>query len=91
MRNYHPYQGKRSKTGLKRALIVLLVLVLAAVLAFGVLLGIVLTGSRDSVRGDPQIMIVLGCQVKLWGPSILIRSAWIRRWNILKNTRTRSS
>ena len=73
MRNYHPYQGKRSKTGLKRALIVLLVLVLAAVLAFGVLLGIVLTGSRDSVRGDPQIMIVLGCQVKLWGPSILLQ------------------
>ena len=73
MRNYHPYQGKRSKTGLKRALIVLLVLVLAAVLAFGVLLGIVLTGSRDSVRGDPRIMIVLGCQVKPWGPSILLQ------------------
>ncbi len=73
MRNYHPYQGKRSKTGLKRALIVLLVLVLAAVLAFGVLLGIVLTGSRDSVRGDPRIMIILGCQVKPWGPSILLQ------------------
>ncbi len=59
--------------GLKRALIVLLVLVLAVVLAFGILLGIVLTGSRDSVRGDPRIMIVLGCQVKPWGPSILLQ------------------
>lgn len=73
MRNYHPYQGKRNGTGLKRVLIVLLALVLAAVLAFGVLLGIVLAGSRDSVRGDPQIMIILGCQVKPWGPSILLQ------------------
>ena len=73
MKNYHPFQGKRSGAGLKRALIVLLVLALAAVLAFGVLLGIVLTGSRDSVRGDPRIMIVLGCQVKPWGPSILLQ------------------
>lgn len=73
MKNYHPFQGKRSGTGLKRALIVLLVLALAAVLAFGVLLGIVLTGSRDSVRGDPRIMIILGCQVKPWGPSILLQ------------------
>lgn len=73
MKNYHPFQGKRSGAGLKRALIVLLVLALAAVLAFGVLLGIVLTGSRDSVRGDPRIMIILGCQVKPWGPSILLQ------------------
>ncbi len=73
MKNYHPFQGKRSGTGLKRALIVLLVLALAAVLAFSVLLGIVLTGSRDSVRGDPRIMIILGCQVKPWGPSILLQ------------------
>lgn len=73
MKNYHPFQGKRSGAGLKQALIVLLVLALAAVLAFGVLLGIVLTGSRDSVRGDPRIMIILGCQVKPWGPSILLQ------------------
>ena len=73
MKNYHPFQGKRSGAGLKRALIVLLVLALAAVLAFSVLLGIVLTGSRDSVRGDPRIMIILGCQVKPWGPSILLQ------------------
>ena len=73
MKNYHPFQGKRSGAGLKRALIVLLVLALAAVLAFGVLLGIVLAGSRDSVRGDPRIMIILGCQVKPWGPSILLQ------------------
>lgn len=66
---YHPYEGKRKPLWLK----VLLGLILAGVLAFGALFGAVLYGSYDHVQGDPQVMIILGCQVKPWGPSILLQ------------------
>ena len=52
---------------------VLLGLVLAGVLAFGALFGAVLYGSYDHIQGDPQVMIILGCQVKPWGPSVLLQ------------------
>lgn len=52
---------------------VCIVLVMIGVLLFLTLLGIILYGSHDEVDGDPDIMIVLGCQVKPWGPSILLR------------------
>ena len=52
---------------------VLLALVLAGCLCFGGLLAAVLTGAHDQVKGDPQIMVILGCQVKPWGPSILLQ------------------
>lgn len=51
----------------------LLALLLAGVLAFAALLGLVLAGDHDNVRGEPQVMIILGCQVKPWGPSILLQ------------------
>lgn len=74
MKNYQSYNGKRPKSGLKKFLTALLALILAGMLFFCVLLGIVLTGSRDDVNGDPQIMIVLGCQVMPAGhPSILLQ------------------
>lgn len=60
-------------SGGKKLLIALLALILAGVLAFGTLLGVVLAGSHDEVRGDPQLMVILGCQVKPWGPSILLQ------------------
>ena len=63
------YKGRRYPRWRKG----LLALVLAGVLTFGVLFGMVMSGARDQVSGDPQIMIVLGCQVKPWGPSILLR------------------
>ena len=69
MKQFQPYKGK----GRRRAVIVLLALILAAALAFLALLGVVLAGSRDEVRGEPEVMIVLGCQVKPWGPSILLQ------------------
>ena len=64
------YQGKRPRRPVLKALLALL---LAGVLCFGILLGLVLSGSYDHVQGDPQVMIVLGCQVKPWGPSILLQ------------------
>lgn len=51
----------------------LLALILAGVLVFGALLGAVLHGSYDHVEGEPEIMVILGCQVKPWGPSILLQ------------------
>lgn len=73
MKNYKNYQGKRSKRWGKKLLTILLVLILIGTLVFFVLLGLVLVGSHDDVAGEPQCMIVLGCQVKPWGPSILLQ------------------
>ena len=66
---YHPYEGKRKPLWLK----VLLGLILAGALAFCALFGAVLYGSYDHVQGDPQVMVILGCQVKPWGPSVLLQ------------------
>lgn len=63
------YKGRRWPVWLKT----LLALVLAGCLFFGGLLAAVLTGAHDQVKGDPQIMVILGCQVKPWGPSILLQ------------------
>ena len=63
------YKGRRWPVWLKT----LLALVLAGCLCFGGLLAAVLTGARDEVKGDPQLMVILGCQVKPWGPSILLQ------------------
>lgn len=68
-REVHSYKGRRF-TGWVKAVCVLL---LAGVLVFGVLLGQVMSGAHDEITGDPQTMIILGCQVKPWGPSILLQ------------------
>jgi len=46
---------------------------LTGILAFGVLLGAVLHGSYDHIKGEPDTMLILGCQVMPWGPSILLQ------------------
>ena len=48
-------------------------LVLTGVICFGSLLGVVLYGSYDHIEGQPRTMLILGCQVKPWGPSVLLR------------------
>ena len=72
-REYKPYQGRRPMAGWKKWLIALLALMAAGVLAFAALLGVVLAGSHDQVSGQPSVMIVLGCQVRPDGPSILLQ------------------
>lgn len=54
---------------LKRTFLFLLLCVTLGVSLFCVSLGIVLAGSRDTILGEPEIMIILGCQVMDWGPS----------------------
>lgn len=63
------YKGKRF-TGWVKAL---LALVLAGVLVFGALLGQVLSGARDEINGNPEAMVILGCQLHDWGPSVMLR------------------
>ena len=65
----YSYKGK----GIRGWWKALLALVLAGVLAFAVLLGAVLAGAHDRIEGDPQVMIVLGCQVRDNGPSVLLQ------------------
>ena len=68
------YRGKKNTAG-RRVLTVLLALIIAGVVFFGSMLGIVLAGSRDEVRSDAvHAVVVLGCQVMPSGqPSILLR------------------
>ena len=65
------YKGRRwMKSKWVKAFIAL---ILVGVLVFGALLGAVLHGSYDHVEGEPNIMVILGCQVKPWGPSVLLQ------------------
>ena len=63
------YKGKRLNPIVK----VLLSLVLLGALVFGALLGQVLRGAHDDISGDPQVMVILGCQLHDWGPSIMLQ------------------
>ena len=66
---YRPYGGRRKPVWL----LALLTAVPAALLSFAVLLGVVLSGAHDSITGEPKVMVILGCKVESWGPSILLQ------------------
>lgn len=73
MKSYRRYKGGRNRLG-RRLLSALLALILVAVLLFAGLLAGVLIGSRDDLNGEPEIMVILGCQVMPSGnPSVLLR------------------
>ena len=64
--------GKKRR--LPRLLKAIISLAVAGVVFYSVLLGIVLSGARGQVTQEqPQTMIVLGCQVHPWGPSVLLQ------------------
>ncbi len=67
-RAYRAYGGNQKRGWLK----ILAAILAAGLLTFGVLEAIVLAGSRTHIEGEPQTMIILGCQVMPWGPSILL-------------------
>ena len=68
MTAYHSYHGNRH---ILRKIIVTLLLL--AVLAFGALEAVVVSGGHDEVQGEPNIMIILGAKVESWGPSVLLQ------------------
>lgn len=72
-KGYRQYRGNRPGRGRRTWLTALLALILAGLLCFGSLFGIVLSGDRDRLDGQPRIMVILGCQVKPWGPSVLLQ------------------
>lgn len=61
----------------------LLALALAGVLTFSALLGAVFYGSYDHIEGEPATMLILGCQVHPWGPSILLQDRLDKALNYL--------
>lgn len=63
------FKGKRGRVWLKT----LLLLISAGILSFGLLFGLVMQGAYDHIDGEPEVMLILGCQVKPWGPSILLQ------------------
>ena len=64
-----PYAGRRRPVWRRAAALLLL----AALVAFGVLEAVVLSGGRTQIQGQPEIMVIFGCQVKPDGPSALLR------------------
>ena len=68
-KGYHAYRGNRRRP-LLRVLIVLLCL---AVAAFAALEGIIFVGGQTRIDHQPDVMLILGCQVKASGPSIMLR------------------
>lgn len=52
---------------------VLAAMILGGAVCFGCLFCTVMNGAYDQVDGEPQVMVILGCQVKPWGPSILLQ------------------
>ncbi len=75
------YKGKRLHPIVK----VFLVLVLLGTLVFGALLGLVLGGAHDSIDGSPQVMIILGCQLHDWGPSVMLQDRLDKALDYLKD------
>lgn len=67
-RPYRPYGGKRRKPWL----IALCALLALGVLGFSILEGLVFAGARTQVTGNPGLMVIFGCKVESWGPSILL-------------------
>ena len=68
---YRPYRGRRGKK--VNWLTVLLALVLAGATCFLIPFIAVLAGSRSDIQGDPRIMVIVGCQLRQDGPSILLQ------------------
>lgn len=64
------YKGRR-RPGLIQ---VFLALVLAGCLCFTALLALVLSGARDDIRGEPKVMVILGCLIHSQSqPSIMLQ------------------
>ena len=73
MQSYKRYKGGRPRSIGKKLLSAFLVLVLVCVVLFGALEGIIYSGAKTQVSGEPDVMVIFGCQVMPWGPSVLLQ------------------
>lgn len=79
-------EGSRAqRRRMPRWLRALIALMLAGVLCFGMLFAAVMYGAYDHVNGEPEVMLILGCQVKAWGPSILLQDRLDRALEYLED------
>lgn len=62
--------GGKSRHRLRNVILALLALGVLAFAALEVYIGL---HSRNSIVGQPTTMVIFGCQVKPWGPSILLQ------------------
>lgn len=67
------YTGYRGRSGARKWLLALLALVVAGAVAFGALEAYIGLHSRDRAVGDPQVMVIFGCQMRRDGPSVLLK------------------
>lgn len=63
------YRGRKKRLWPR----IFLCLLLAAAVTFGALEAVVLGGGQTHIDGQPPVMVIFGCQVKPWGPSILLQ------------------
>ena len=78
---YKPYGGRRGGAWKK----VLCVLLAVALLGFGALEAVIAVNSRTEIQGEPEIMVIFGCQVKPWGPSVLLQDRLDTALNYLED------
>lgn len=69
VRSYPRYGGKRRAPRIKIAAAVLAF----CLLCFGVLEAVVLAGGRTRIADKPEVMVILGCQIRADGPSELLK------------------
>lgn len=67
--DYKPYGGRRYSFW-KRVLLGVLALGIALFCTLEIVIAV---NSRTEINGEPEIMVIFGCQVKPWGPSILLQ------------------
>lgn len=84
------YGGKRRGANIDKekhfsAKTFLLVLLVTVVLCFCALEGVVLRTGKTEIHGDPGVMVIFGCQVKPWGPSVLLQDRLDTALNYLKD------
>lgn len=62
--------GGKGRHLLRKAVLLLLALGVLCFAALEVYIGV---HSRDKIVGEPEVMVIFGCKVETWGPSILLQ------------------
>lgn len=86
--SYVPVWDGRSGYGGKkghRLRNVVLILLALGVLFFAALEIYIGLNSRDHIEGNPSTMVIFGCQVKSWGPSVLLQDRLDTALNYLED------